>query len=61
MEPSEEQYLVLNALTSLELLENNFYDPDSGDWYIQTPSPILPIAKVLTDGEIVPVIRESEI
>ncbi|MEW6496969.1 MAG: hypothetical protein AB1589_31275 [Cyanobacteriota bacterium] len=54
MEPSEAQYLIINALDILELLENTFYDQDSGNWYIQTPSPVLPIGMILQTGDIVP-------
>jgi len=43
MEPSEAQYLIINALTTLDLLQNTFYDEDSGNWYINTPSPVLPV------------------
>lgn len=55
MEPTEEQYLILNALETLGLLEHNFYDEDDGSWYIRTPSPILPIARLLPNGDITPV------
>ncbi len=61
MEPTEEQYLILNALDTLALLENNFYDPNRGVWFIETPSPILPIARILQDGEIVPIASEFEL
>jgi hypothetical protein len=37
MEPSEAQYLIINALTTLDLLQNTFYDEDSGNWYINHP------------------------
>ncbi len=59
MEPSEAQYLVINALDTLNLLGNNFYDEDRGIWYIETPSLVLPISKILQNGEIVPI--ESEL
>lgn len=61
MEPTEEQYLVLNALETLELLINRVYDENNGIWFIQTPSPILPIARLLQSGDIVPVEPESEV
>ena len=32
MEPSEAQYLIINALHTLDLLGSNFYDEDTGDW-----------------------------
>ncbi len=54
MEPSESQYLIVNALTTLDLLGNTFYDEDSGNWYINTPSQVLPIAMILQNGDIVP-------
>ncbi|MFN6435804.1 MAG: hypothetical protein RMY35_002725 [Nostoc sp. DedSLP01] len=44
----------MNALTTLDLLGNTFYDEDSGNWYINTPSPVLPIAMILQNGDIVP-------
>jgi len=45
---------VINALQTLDLIEYEFYDGDSGDWYIATPSPILPIAIILPNGEVTP-------
>lgn len=54
MEPSEEQYLIINALQTLDLLQSTFYDEDSGNWYINTPSSVLPIAMILQNGDIVP-------
>jgi hypothetical protein len=62
MEPSEEQYLVINALETLELLLWRLYDEEKGFWYIKTPSPILSSAVVLQNGEVVPIefIREDE-
>ncbi|MBW4687289.1 MAG: hypothetical protein KME40_19800 [Komarekiella atlantica HA4396-MV6] len=54
MEPSETQYLIINALTTLDLLGNTFYDEESGNWYINSSSPILPIAMILQNGDIVP-------
>ena len=58
MEPTEEKYLVINALDTLGLLGYNFIDEDDGIWYIDL-SPILPISKILPTGEIVPIIAES--
>lgn len=52
LEPTETQYLVINALETLELLLQQTFDPDSGFWYIHTPSPTLPIAIVLPSGDI---------
>ncbi|MBH8576780.1 hypothetical protein I8752_28070 [Nostocaceae cyanobacterium CENA369] len=54
MEPSEAQYLIINALTTLDLLGNTFYDEETGNWYINTLSLILPIAMILQNGDIVP-------
>ncbi len=54
MEPTEEQYLIINALDILDLLIRSIYDEDQGVWYIETPSPILPIAMILQNGDIVP-------
>ncbi|MBD2770773.1 hypothetical protein [Iningainema tapete] len=55
MEPTEEQYLIINALDTLGLLGYNFIDENNGIWYIETPSTVLPIAKILPNGEIVPI------
>ncbi|NER35543.1 MAG: hypothetical protein F6J93_16385 [Oscillatoria sp. SIO1A7] len=52
MEPTETQYLIINALETLELLLQQTFDRDSGFWYIHTPSPSLPIAMVLPSGDI---------
>ncbi|MGV2390002.1 MAG UNVERIFIED_CONTAM: hypothetical protein LVR29_22350 [Microcystis novacekii LVE1205-3] len=38
MEPTEEQYLVLNALETLGLLLFRVYDEDNGAWLIITSS-----------------------
>jgi hypothetical protein len=55
MEPTEAQYLVVNALQTLDLLFNSVYDEDTGIWYIETPSPALSLACLMNDGEIQPV------
>ena len=55
MEPSEAQYLIINALDTLDLLGSNFYDEDTGDWYIQTNSPVLSDSIIRQNGEIVPI------
>jgi len=52
MEPTEEQYLVLNALDTLGLLITYFFDDGTGCYYLRTVSRILPISKLLADGEI---------
>ncbi|MBA3920978.1 MAG: hypothetical protein H0X31_04395 [Nostocaceae cyanobacterium] len=54
MEPTELQYLILNALETLDLLEWRLYDEYTGYWRIQTPSPVLPVAYILPNGDIVP-------
>lgn len=58
MEPSEVQYLIINALDTLDLLERQYYSRDNGNWYIETPSPVLPITMILQNGDIVPTIWE---
>jgi hypothetical protein len=55
MEPTEAQYLVINALQTLDLVLNSVYDEDTGIWYIETPSPVLSLACLMPDGEIQPV------
>ena len=55
MEPTEAQYLIINALETLDLLEWRLYDEETGFWRIHTPSPVLPIALLLPSGDIVPV------
>lgn len=61
MEPTEEQYLILNALDTLGLLQNTIYDEDNQIWYVSTPSAILPIAILLPTGEITPITPISEL
>jgi hypothetical protein len=61
VEPTESQYLIINALQTLDLLEYDFYDPDRGEWYIATPSLVLPIAMILSTGDIVPTNWMSEL
>ena len=41
VEPTEEQYLILNALETLELLQFRLYDESTGDWIIITQEPSL--------------------
>ena len=55
MEPTEVQYLVLNALDTLELLIENRYDQNTGIWYIYTPSTVLPFAMLRQNGDITPI------
>lgn len=54
MEPTESQYLIINALQTLDLLEYDFYDQDRGEWYIATSSSLLPVSIILQNGDIVP-------
>ena len=54
MEPSEAQFLIINALESLELLNWRLYDEEKGFWYIRTPSRVLPVAVILHNGDVVP-------
>jgi hypothetical protein len=61
VEPTEAQYLIINALDTLELLTHNFYDQTTGIWYIATVSPILPVSQILPGGDITPVGPESEL
>lgn len=61
MEPSEAQYLIINALDTLDLLSSNFYDEDTGDWYMQTPSSTLPNSIIRQNGDIVPLDWRSEL
>ncbi len=53
-EATTAQYLVINALETLDLLRQRTFDTDTGDCYIFTSSPVLPIARLLKSGEIVP-------
>jgi hypothetical protein len=50
----------MNALETLELLQQRYFDAETGSWYIFTPSQILPIAMILPSGDIVPVNWMSE-
>ncbi len=54
MEPTEAQYLILNALETLELLQFRLYDENTGIWLLITLSPVLPRAYLLQNGDIVP-------
>jgi hypothetical protein len=54
VEPSDAQYLIINALQTLELVEYNTYESDRGLWYIITLSPVLPLAVITQTGEIYP-------
>ncbi len=54
MEQTEAQFLVFNALDTLALVEQHFYDRNRGNWYIITPSSVLPISVILPSGEISP-------
>jgi hypothetical protein len=54
LEPSEAQYIILNALETLDLLQFRLYDERRGFWLLITPSPVLPRAYLLQNGDIVP-------
>ncbi|HEY9781480.1 MAG TPA: hypothetical protein V6D09_15245 [Leptolyngbyaceae cyanobacterium] len=53
MEPTEEQYLILNALETLDLLLFRLYDEEEGFWILITPSTVLPRSYLLQNGDIV--------
>ncbi|CBN55320.1 hypothetical protein OSCI_1630033 [Kamptonema sp. PCC 6506] len=53
MPSSGVQYLIINALDTLDLLIWRIYDEEKGFWYIETPSQILPRAAILQSGEVV--------
>jgi hypothetical protein len=55
VEPTEEQYLILNALETLEILLFRVYDEENGAWLLITTSTVLPRAYLLPDGAIIPV------
>lgn len=55
MEPSNEQYLIINALEILGFLEYQLYDQDTGNWYIETSSTNLPRSVITQMGEIYPI------
>lgn len=61
MEPSESQYLIINALQTLNLLEYDLYEQDRGEWYIATSSLVLPVSIILQNGDIVPTNWTSEL
>lgn len=52
MEPTEEQYLILNALETLAILIDYRYDEETGLFFIRTISPILPLSILGRDGDI---------
>ncbi len=60
IDPTEEQYLTLNALDTLALLIDYRYDEDTGIFIIRTLSPVLPLAMLRQDGEITPIEPISE-
>jgi hypothetical protein len=60
VEPTEAQYLILNALETLELLQYRLYDEDTGNWLMITPSPVLPTSFLLQSGDVVPSTWVSE-
>ncbi|AFY76110.1 hypothetical protein Ple7327_0678 [Pleurocapsa sp. PCC 7327] len=48
-------YLIINALETLGFLIYQLYDPDTGNWYIETSSTTLPRAVITQTGEIYPI------
>jgi len=48
------QLLIIAALETLALLEQRILEPDTGIYYIFTPSELLPLAIILTNGDILP-------
>lgn len=60
MERTEAQYLIFNALEVLGLVRRDFYDENTGIWYLETVSPTLPISKLILDGEILPLETDYE-
>jgi hypothetical protein len=61
VEPTEAQYVVLNALETLGLLAGMFYDQDKGFWYITTPSLVLPTALYYKMAKLPPISWASEL
>ena len=61
VKPTEEQYLVLNALETLDLLYFKLYDQKEAIWILITPSPVLPRSYLLQNGEIVSFEEISEL
>lgn len=61
LEPTEAQYLILNALETLGLLESMIYDPDEGIYYVETSSPVLLVSILTQTGEIIPLSWRSEL
>lgn len=60
MERTEAQYLIFNALETLGLVRRDFYDEDTGIWYLETLSPTYPISRLLPDGDILPLETDYE-
>jgi hypothetical protein len=55
VEPTEAQYLILNALETLGILLFRVYDEENGAWLLITTSTVLPRSYLLPNGEIVPI------
>lgn len=51
MPSSGVQYLIINALDTLDLIIWKIYDEEKGFWYIRTPSRVLPRAALLQNGD----------
>ncbi|OKH22092.1 hypothetical protein [Chroogloeocystis siderophila] len=54
VEPTDAQYLILNALETLDLLQFRLYNENIGIWLIITASSVLPRAYLLPNGDIIP-------
>jgi uncharacterized membrane protein len=50
--PTGTQYLVFQALDTLMLIKKNFFNSDTGIWFIEVLSPITNIAKIMDNGSI---------
>ena len=53
MEPTEAQYLILDALETLDSLRFRMYDEEAGFWVLLTISPVLPRSYLLQNDEII--------
>jgi hypothetical protein len=53
-EPTEAQFLVVNALETLGLISYQFYNRERGVWFIETPSPLIPLTVILPNGDVYP-------
>ncbi len=53
MEPTDAQFLIINALEMLEVLIQQTFDPETNNWYILTLSEDLPMAMIVPSGKVV--------